>query len=203
MNAYTGHFQFFSNKVLDLVDTIFFVLRKKQRHITFLHVFHHVTMVSVVWSFGRYFPGTEGAMAGLVNLTIHIIMYTYYFLASYGDRFARVLRYKRYLTVMQISQFIFVLAHCVFALTAGCVRSPIVLKLVMFEEFANLILFLNFYRKAYGSNKLEAIIAKFGFCQIQLVNLFASSNQSGRDENANDVKKVKDVVSSGEVKKAQ
>lgn len=46
------------NKLLDLLDTIFFVLRKKQSHVTFLHVHHHVTMVMIVWTFGKYFTGT-------------------------------------------------------------------------------------------------------------------------------------------------
>lgn len=188
LNVYMGHYQFFSNKVLDLGDTIFFVFRKRQSQITFLHVFHHVTMVAVVWIFGRYTPGTEASMAGLVNLVIHVVMYSYYFLASFGDRFASILRFKRYLTIMQIMQFLFVLAHCLFALACGCTNTPIIVKLVMFEEAANLLLFLNFYRKTYGPGRLEAIISKFAFCQLQLTNLFAPSAvaTTTTDENRNE-----------------
>lgn len=45
------------NKLLDLLDTVFFVLRKKQSHVTFLHVHHHAAMVAIIWIFGKYYPG--------------------------------------------------------------------------------------------------------------------------------------------------
>lgn len=32
---------YFMIKVIDLLDTVFFVLRKKQNQVTFLHVYHH------------------------------------------------------------------------------------------------------------------------------------------------------------------
>lgn len=32
---------YFIIKVIDLMDTVFFVLRKKQNQVTFLHVYHH------------------------------------------------------------------------------------------------------------------------------------------------------------------
>ncbi|KAG8173637.1 hypothetical protein JTE90_019979 [Oedothorax gibbosus] len=38
-------------KFIDLLDAVFFVLRKKDKQITFLHVFHHV---AVCWVYYRY-----------------------------------------------------------------------------------------------------------------------------------------------------
>lgn len=49
---------YFLVKVLDLLDTIFFVLRKRTRQISFLHVYHHVAIligsyIAVAWAPGN------------------------------------------------------------------------------------------------------------------------------------------------------
>lgn len=36
---------YFINKLSDLIETIFFVLRKKNNQISFLHVYHHVAVI--------------------------------------------------------------------------------------------------------------------------------------------------------------
>lgn len=46
------------NKFLDLLDTVFFVLTKKQNHITFLHVQHHAAAAAVLWTVAKYYSGT-------------------------------------------------------------------------------------------------------------------------------------------------
>lgn len=46
------HFYYVYNKYFDLVDTVIFVLRKKQNQITFLHVYHHcAVIVFPTWAF--------------------------------------------------------------------------------------------------------------------------------------------------------
>lgn len=47
-------------KLLDLFDTVFFVLRKRTRQISFLHVYHHVAIllgafICVTWAPGKSF----------------------------------------------------------------------------------------------------------------------------------------------------
>uniref|UniRef100_A0A1A9VLR8 Elongation of very long chain fatty acids protein n=1 Tax=Glossina austeni TaxID=7395 RepID=A0A1A9VLR8_GLOAU len=42
------------NKILDFMDTIFMVLRKKNDQITFLHVYHHAIMVLLSWVSMKY-----------------------------------------------------------------------------------------------------------------------------------------------------
>lgn len=44
-------------KLMDLFDTVFFVLRKKSNQITFLHVYHHTLTFSVSWIYLKYIPG--------------------------------------------------------------------------------------------------------------------------------------------------
>jgi GNS1/SUR4 family len=36
---------FYLLKVIDLLDTVFFILRKRNRQVTFLHIYHHAGMV--------------------------------------------------------------------------------------------------------------------------------------------------------------
>ncbi|KAK7871572.1 hypothetical protein R5R35_010369 [Gryllus longicercus] len=51
---FEGSKVYFINKVFDLFDTIFFVLRKKFNQVTFLHVYHHVAMCLVVWAHFKF-----------------------------------------------------------------------------------------------------------------------------------------------------
>lgn len=156
-NVYRAFWHYFVVKMVDMLDTIFFVLRKKQSHVTFLHVFHHCSMVFMCWLLLKYAPGTEVIVAAFINASIHVIMYMYYFFASFGDRFSFVYKYKKTLTIMQIGQFIFILTYYVLAHNLSCGYNVIVMRIVMFEAAANLLLFSNFYIKAYssGKNKLE------------------------------------------------
>lgn len=49
---------YYTLKIFDLLDTVFFVMRKKYNQITFLHTYHHAGMV-----FGTYI--TSKFLAGL------------------------------------------------------------------------------------------------------------------------------------------
>ncbi|KAJ9575336.1 hypothetical protein L9F63_025713 [Diploptera punctata] len=51
---------FLASKVIDLLDTVFFVLRKKHQQLTFLHIYHHSSMLPN-WYLGTlYLPGGQG-----------------------------------------------------------------------------------------------------------------------------------------------
>jgi len=60
---------YFLLKILDLVDTIFFVLRKKQNQVTFLHVYHHVGIVIGSWAAVKYLPGGHVTFLGTYKET--------------------------------------------------------------------------------------------------------------------------------------
>ena len=42
---------YYINKYIELLDTIFFVMRKKWNQVTFLHVYHHAIMP--IWAFNQ------------------------------------------------------------------------------------------------------------------------------------------------------
>lgn len=55
--TYRAYWHGTMNKLLDLLDTVFFVLTKKQNHITFLHVQHHAAAAAVLWTVAKYYSG--------------------------------------------------------------------------------------------------------------------------------------------------
>lgn len=57
LRLYTGAWFYFFSKVIDLLDTIFFVMRKKQNQITFLHVYHHSITALFSWGYLKFAPG--------------------------------------------------------------------------------------------------------------------------------------------------
>lgn len=89
-------------KIVDLCDTIIFVIRKKDNQITFLHVYHHVFMVLVTWCALNYDPSDHWAFMAVTNCVIHAIMYTYYGISALGPMYAKYLWWKKYLTIMQL-----------------------------------------------------------------------------------------------------
>jgi hypothetical protein len=68
-----AHYYFLS-KVLDLLDTVFFVLKKKQTHVSFLHVYHHSGMVMLSWIGLKYVSGGHSVFMALINSFVHVIM---------------------------------------------------------------------------------------------------------------------------------
>nr|CAD7398518.1 unnamed protein product [Timema cristinae] len=90
-------------KIVDLLDTIFFVLRKKSNQVTFLHMYHHVSTIALSLLGAKYFPGGSATFPILPNTLVHILMYTYYLLALQGpDMQKKLARFKRYLTTIQL-----------------------------------------------------------------------------------------------------
>nr|CAD7589858.1 unnamed protein product [Timema genevievae] len=93
---------YYMSKIIDLLDTIFFMLRKKNNQITLLHVFHHAGMPAVAFICVRYYAGGHCTLTAVLNTLIHSIMYFYYFVAALGPSFKKHLWWKKYLTVMQM-----------------------------------------------------------------------------------------------------
>ena len=65
-------------------------------------VFHHGIVPLYAFSVARWTPGGSVSFLGLINSGIHVIMYFYYFVASFGPRFQKHLWWGRYLTLLQV-----------------------------------------------------------------------------------------------------
>ncbi|KAI4484792.1 hypothetical protein M0804_007358 [Polistes exclamans] len=90
-------------KVIDLIETGVFVLRKKNRQITVLHIYHHISTVLLTWNGMRYFASGMTSVLLIINCSVHVIMYGYYFLSSLGPKVQKLINsYKSILTTIQI-----------------------------------------------------------------------------------------------------
>ena len=50
---------YYFSKFIDFFDTLFFILRKKTKQVTFLHVYHHTTMPTLWWIGVKWVPGGQ------------------------------------------------------------------------------------------------------------------------------------------------
>jgi fatty acid elongase 3 len=86
-------------KYLELLDTVFLALKKKP--LAFLHVFHHSATAMLCFTQLNGKTSVSWVVISL-NLTVHVIMYYYYYASAGGAK----IWWKKYLTSMQIIQFI-------------------------------------------------------------------------------------------------
>uniref|UniRef100_A0A3B4ATW3 Elongation of very long chain fatty acids protein n=1 Tax=Periophthalmus magnuspinnatus TaxID=409849 RepID=A0A3B4ATW3_9GOBI len=158
---------FWFSKIIELIDTIFFVLRKKQGQITFLHIFHHSFMPWTWWWGVGYAPGGMGSFHAMVNSCVHIIMYFYYGLAAAGPRFQKFLWWKKYMTAIQLTQFVLVSLHATqwYFMDSCNYQFPIIIHLIWMYGTFFFVLFSNFWIQAYVKGKRlpkQAIMAQNG-----------------------------------------
>ncbi|CAH0391511.1 unnamed protein product [Bemisia tabaci] len=136
-------------KFIDLLDTVFFVLRKKQSHITVLHVYHHTCMAVGTWAFVKYTEGQQCVLIGVINSAVHAVMYGYYLLSALGPQVQKYLWWKKYITKLQMGQFIVIMGY----LLRMLLYDNNLPKIVIIGLFTNtgvfLALFYDFYCKSY------------------------------------------------------
>ncbi|XP_017004978.2 very long chain fatty acid elongase F [Drosophila takahashii] len=144
-------YSYFFNKFMDLLETVFFVLRKKDRQITFLHVFHHVYMVYFGFLY-LYYYGYGGHAFFLItfNVVVHVLMYTYYYQSSVNQNLRNDLWWKKYITIVQLIQFGIILSHSIYILRQDdCHTSRLSATWGSIISVIFIILFGNFYLRAY------------------------------------------------------
>ncbi|EDW61476.2 very long chain fatty acid elongase F isoform X2 [Drosophila virilis] len=147
-------YAYFLNKVLDLMDTVFFVLRKSYKQITMLHVYHHMMMVyTFYWTVRFYGVGGQYNTMALCNSFVHTVMYFYYFISAMGPGLKSSLWWKKYITRIQIVQFIifFMQAALVLLFNPSC-QFPIFMQYQqLFQATVMIVMFSQFYYNTYLS----------------------------------------------------
>ncbi|XP_030337413.1 elongation of very long chain fatty acids protein 2 [Strigops habroptila] len=139
---------YYFSKVIEFMDTIFFVLRKKSSQITFLHVYHHATMFNIWWCVLNWIPCGQSFFGPTLNSFIHVLMYSYYGL-SVIPSMRKYLWWKKYLTQAQLVQFLLTIVHTLSAAVKPC-GFPFGCLMFQSSYMATLvILFINFYIKTY------------------------------------------------------
>ncbi|KAL7292507.1 hypothetical protein TKK_0014082 [Trichogramma kaykai] len=149
MRMAKGVYLYFACKLIELLDTVFFVLRKKQRQISFLHVYHHAMMPVCAWIGVRYVPGGHPTLLGVINSFIHVLMYAYYMLSAFGPEMQKYLWWKRHLTSLQLVQFSIILVHNLQILFTDCNFPKFLAFLLCINAGLFIYLFGSFYVKNY------------------------------------------------------
>lgn len=65
---------YYLSKGIEFCDTLFFILRKKNNQLSFLHIYHHSTMFAFWFVGAKWVPGGSSLSAAIVNCFIHIVM---------------------------------------------------------------------------------------------------------------------------------
>jgi len=147
----------YNNKFIELLDTVFMVLRKKHQQITFLHMYHHILIIWAWFFVCKYACGGDAYFGMFCNSLIHVFMYSYYGLALLKINTP----WKKWLTNLQLVQFAVCLAHSIYVIIYGIY--PFYLACLQLWVMLNmLVLFGDFYRKAYLSKRpaTKAVEAK-------------------------------------------
>nr|XP_022313993.1 elongation of very long chain fatty acids protein 5-like [Crassostrea virginica]XP_022313994.1 elongation of very long chain fatty acids protein 5-like [Crassostrea virginica] len=69
-------------KLLELLDTVFMIVRHKRRQISFLHVYHHSSILLLSDVAYHMYPWPGIAFYLMNNSFVHIVLYTYYGLSA-------------------------------------------------------------------------------------------------------------------------
>lgn len=148
-----GHMYLIS-KLFDLLDTVFFVLRKKNSQITWLHFYHHLTVPFFGWVHFRL-CGTNSVVIpfGLMNSFIHTLMYAYYGLAAFGPHMQKYLWWKRYITQIQIIQFILLFVYGLAFMVLQEGYAFFFTYNMLIQSLMYMYLFSRFYFKTYKKTK--------------------------------------------------
>lgn len=144
---------YFFSKYIELADTLFFILRKKFNQVSFLHVYHHATMLINWWLAIKYVAGGNSFLVGMLNSFIHVIMYAYYGIAAIGPHMQKYLWWKKYVTKMQLVQFFVMLVHSGNILLSDCDFPKWISGLVVGYQVTLILLFGKFYLDNYRKKK--------------------------------------------------
>ncbi|XP_029846162.2 elongation of very long chain fatty acids protein AAEL008004-like [Ixodes scapularis] len=140
---------YFFVRIADFMDTVFSVATKRFSQVTLLHVSHHFLVVLNGWVWFNFACGGQAMMALCANGIIHIIMYTYYFLCSFGPGVRPYLWWKKYLTGLQIFHIAFVGVHMTIPLFYDCGFPTGAILFSTPQWILALGMFTKFYVQAY------------------------------------------------------
>ncbi|XP_039955923.1 elongation of very long chain fatty acids protein F-like [Bactrocera tryoni] len=153
-----GLYAFYLLKVIDYVETIFFVLRKSFKQVSFLHVYHHIMMSTFNYYLATYYGGVgQYASVVIMNCAVHGFMYTYYFMSALNMKTG--LWWKKYITRLQLTHFVLVLLHHSYPLIfrPQCEFPKGLLWFAVFQSFIMLYLFGKFYVRTYLRKGQKAV----------------------------------------------
>jgi len=139
---------FYMSKILDFVDTVFIVARRKWRQLSFLHVYHHSSIFMFYWLNVNVAGDGDVYYTIVVNSFIHLVMYSYYACTTVGVTVPKPI--KRAVTHLQRIQFVSMVGQAAYLLYNSCAFPPRITITYAVYIISLFVLFTNFDRKTYG-----------------------------------------------------
>ena len=144
---------FILSKILEFGDTLFLIMRKAP--LTFLHVYHHLTVAIYAW-FGGVDRSSMIHWFIAMNLAVHSVMYTYFMMKGFGINVPSVV--AKTITSLQLAQFFMGLVCILVAVVrlwhgkeCNSTKENIIFGSVIYGSY--LVLFLNFFYYRYFKTK--------------------------------------------------
>jgi len=145
---------FYISKPIEFIDTFIMVLKKNFHQVSFLHVYHHIATFIIWWGVTYYAPGGDTYFSAAQNSFVHILMYSYYFLATMKVNAP----WKYFITQLQMLQFALNFVQGVYVNYYDTPYPRFWGQVLMGYMITLLILFGNFYVK--GTRKAAAARAE-------------------------------------------
>ena len=115
-------FLYWVSKILELMDTVFMVLKHSLHQMSFLHIFHHSTMILLADYTYSLSPWRPMSVVIFMNSFVHIWMYSYYAISVVKKVDSS---WKKTITHIQLIQFVigvcisipgyFYYGHCIYS----------------------------------------------------------------------------------------
>ena len=147
-----GIYIFYISKLYEYFDTYIMLLKGNLNQVSFLHVYHHLSISLIWWAIAYSAPGGDSWYSAALNSLVHVAMYTYYFLASISSANPgfrkKYLWWGKYMTSFQMLQFISMLVQGIYC-TMHSDYPKWLSQLIVVYMVTLLILFGNFFAKKY------------------------------------------------------
>ncbi|KDO26247.1 hypothetical protein SPRG_08322 [Saprolegnia parasitica CBS 223.65] len=148
---------FYVSKILDFMDTFFIIVGKKWKQLSFLHVYHHLTIFSIYWLNIRVLYDGDVYLTIILNGFIHTIMYTYYFVSAH----TKTIWWKKYITTMQLIQFVTMNVQAYMTISKKCDGAPMNVSIMYLVYIQSLFwLFMHFFIQSYCQTPRKEASAK-------------------------------------------
>jgi len=144
---------FYLSKVLDFADTVFMIVKRSWRQMSFLHVYHHTSIFLIYWLNAQAFYDGDIYLTIVLNGTIHFIMYGYYLATSFNVQVPTFI--KKSITNAQLIQFCCMESQGAYILLNGCDSPRNIVIMYMVYISTMLALFMNFKAKTYSNAKTQ------------------------------------------------
>lgn len=84
---------------------VFIILKKNQRQLSFLHIYHHAGMILCSFAGIFFVPNGTSVWLPMINSPIHAIMYSYYLLTTLNPKYKKNLWMRKSLTRLQMVKY--------------------------------------------------------------------------------------------------